>query len=166
MAEPILMVPAAVGNKLVLIATLAKLDNDVLAHVEHDPALGALRVMDPLPFVMVTPAPAVNVALDSDELELLPISNCPSVKLVWPVPPCNTDRAVVKPLRLVMSELAPLAAAPRLVRALAAVVALVPPSAMASGLDKVRLLNVGLLEVAIDCGSDNVTLPVEPDTFT
>ena len=54
------------------------------------------------------------------------------VLVVTPVPPCATDKAVVKPLRLVMSPLAPLAAAPRLARAPAAVVAPVPPFATAS----------------------------------
>ena len=51
------------------------------------------------------------------------------VNEVAPVPPCATLSAVVKPLKLVMSLLAPLAAALRLVRAVAASVAPVPPLA-------------------------------------
>jgi hypothetical protein len=50
--------------------------------------------------------------------------------VVAPVPPWRMDRAVVRPLSEVMSLFAPLAAAPRLVRAPAAVVELVPPLAM------------------------------------
>lgn len=44
-----------------------------------------------------------------------------------PVPPCPTERAVVRPVSEVISEFAPEAAAPRLVRAPDAVVAFVPP---------------------------------------
>jgi len=58
---------------------------------------------------------------------LLPVP----VEVVTPVPPCKTVKAVVKPVIDVMSEFAPLAAAPKLVRALAAVDAPVPPSATA-----------------------------------
>jgi len=43
------------------------------------------------------------------------------------VPPCPTERAVVKPERLVILEFAPDSAAPKFVRAPAAVVAPVPP---------------------------------------
>ena len=53
------------------------------------------------------------------------------VDVVTPVPPCVTDNAVVRPLRDVISLLAPLTAAPKLVRAFAAVEAPVPPSATA-----------------------------------
>jgi hypothetical protein len=53
------------------------------------------------------------------------------VEVVTPVPPCRTVKAVVRPVIEVMSELAPLEAALRLVRAFAAVEAPVPPSATA-----------------------------------
>ena len=53
------------------------------------------------------------------------------VEVVTPVPPCRTVKAVVRPVIEVMSELAPLAAALKLVLALAAVDAPVPPSATA-----------------------------------
>src|SRR5262245_13684128 len=64
-------------------------------------------------------------------------------------PPCAIDNAVVKPLRLVMSLLAPLAAAPRLLRAVAALLALVPPLATDRGEVKVRPAKVGVDVVAI-----------------
>jgi len=53
------------------------------------------------------------------------------VEVVTPVPPCKTVKAVVRPVIEVMSEFAPLAAALKLVLALAAVEAPVPPSATA-----------------------------------
>ena len=48
------------------------------------------------------------------------------------VPPCATDRAVVRPVIEVISELAPEAAALRAVLAVAAVDAPVPPFAIAT----------------------------------
>lgn len=56
-----------------------------------------------------------------------PIRIWSAVTLAKPVPPWLTLRAVVRPVNDVMSEFAPDAAAPKFVRAPAAVVALVPP---------------------------------------
>src|SRR6185369_15074300 len=56
-----------------------------------------------------------------------------------PVPPWDTDSAVVRPDRLVISELAPRAAAPRLLRAPAAVPEFVPPLAIGRRPVKVML---------------------------
>ena len=74
--------------------------------------------------------------------------------VVEPVPPCATERAVVKPESEVMSELAPLAAAPRLVRAPLAVVAPVPPKlipivvdAEATPVAEVTRIPLGALEI-------------------
>lgn len=69
------------------------------------------------------------------------------VLVVVPVPPCATDKAVVSPVRLVMSLLAPFAAAPRLVLAPAAVVAPVPPLATATTPVTLAELPVILLSV-------------------
>ena len=63
---------------------------------------------------------------------VLPISNCPLVYVVWPVPPCPTLNAVVNPVRDVMSLFAPEPAAPRVSLAPEALVAPVPPCAIAS----------------------------------
>lgn len=53
------------------------------------PAVDAM-VIEPLPFVTVIPDPAVSVALVSVLPVLLPMSNCPSVYVVWLVPPLTT----------------------------------------------------------------------------
>ncbi|KPJ99654.1 MAG: hypothetical protein AMK71_09405 [Nitrospira bacterium SG8_35_4] len=50
-----------------------------------------------------------------------------------PVPPWEIDRGIVRPDKEVMSEFAPLAAAPRFALAPGAVIAPVPPSATATG---------------------------------
>ena len=47
----------------------------------------AAMVIEPLPFVMLIPDPAVNVALVSVLPVVLPISSWPLVYVVWPVPP-------------------------------------------------------------------------------
>ncbi len=57
----------------------------------------------------------------------LPVKTPLAASVFVPIPPCITLSAVVRPLRLVMSLFAPDAAAPKLARALAAVVAPVPP---------------------------------------
>lgn len=82
----------------------------------------------PLPFVIVIPDPAVIAAKEYPEVKELPISSWPLVGVeVLPVPPWETDRAVVKPVSEVISELAPEAAAPKAVLAPDAVAAPVPP---------------------------------------
>jgi len=72
------------------------------------------------------------------------------VEVVTPVPPCRTVKAVVRPVIEVMSELAPLEAALRLVRAFAAVDAPVPPSATAKSVMPVIVppVMVALLDVS------------------
>ena len=66
---------------------------------------------------------------------------------------------VLSAVVLVMSALAPEAAAPRLVRAVLALVAPVPPSATLKAVVNVSALNAGLEPVAISCGVDNVIVP-------
>jgi hypothetical protein len=51
-------------------------------------------VIPPALFVMLMPDPAVRVAFVSVLPVLLPMSNCPSVYVVWPVPPLATGSAV------------------------------------------------------------------------
>jgi hypothetical protein len=72
------------------------------------------------------------------------------VEVVTPVPPCKTVKAVVRPVIEVMSEFAPLAAALKLVLALAAVEAPVPPSATAKSVMPVIVppVMVALLDVS------------------
>ena len=53
-----------------------------------------VMVMPPALFVMLMPDPAVRVAFVSVLPVLLPMSNCPSVYVVWPVPPLATGSAV------------------------------------------------------------------------
>jgi len=55
-------------------------------------------VIEPLPLVMLTPAPAVSAALVSVLPVVFPINNCPLVKLVWPVPPLVTGSVPVTPV--------------------------------------------------------------------
>ena len=49
-------------------------------------------VMAPAPFVMLMPVPAVNVDFVSVLPVVLPISNCPFVYVVCPVPPFATAK--------------------------------------------------------------------------
>ena len=65
-----------------------------------EPAPGPVKatVMAPLPLVMVTPEPAVSVAGVNVLPVELPISSCPSVKLVCPVPPLVTGSVPVTPV--------------------------------------------------------------------
>ena len=58
--------------------------------------------------------------------------------VVAPVPPWVIDRAVVRPLKALMSEFAPDFAAPRLVRAFPAVEAPVPPILTPRGVEELR----------------------------
>lgn len=80
--------------------------------------------------------PVVPTAVTPIAPEPLPNNSPLAVNAVLPVPPCATDRAVVRPDRLVISELAPEPAAPRFVRAPTAVVAPVPPLATVSAVLK------------------------------
>ncbi len=82
---------------------------------------------------------------------LLPVP----VEVVTPVPPCATVKAVVKPVIEVMSELAPLEAALRLVLALAAVDAPVPPSATAKSV-------MPVIEPPVIVADDDVIAPETP----
>jgi len=50
-------------------------------------------VIDPEPLVTVMPDPAVSVAFVRVLPVLLPMSSCPSVYVVWPVPPWATVTA-------------------------------------------------------------------------
>ncbi len=70
------------------------------------------------------------------------------VRLAVPVPPWATVSAVVRPVRLVISEFGPAAAAPRLVRAPAIVIAPVPPEVTGKAVLSVSALKVGLEVVA------------------
>ena len=56
------------------------------------PLPDAVIVIVPLPLVILTPWPADNVALVKVLPVEFPINNCPSVKVVWPVPPCVTGK--------------------------------------------------------------------------
>ena len=51
-------------------------------------------VIEPVPFVIEMPVPAVKVAFVSVLPVVLPMSNCPLVYVVWPVPPLTTGSAV------------------------------------------------------------------------
>ena len=53
-------------------------------------------VIDPFPFVMEIPEPAVRVALVRVLPLVLPIRSCPSVYVVCPVPPFTTLRVPVE----------------------------------------------------------------------
>ena len=87
--------------------------------------------MPPTPFVTTIPEPAVRV--ERLKPVPLPIRSWPFVGVaVEPVPPCPTLIAVVKPVSEVMSEFAPDAAALRVSLAPEALVAPVPPDAIAS----------------------------------
>jgi hypothetical protein len=162
--EPRLIVPAAPGKRLVLIATPARLERLVFAQLEHDPDDGALIVIDPELLVTVMPAPAL-MAL-SENPPPLPIKSCPLVapEVSNPVPPSVVESGVVSPDSDEMSELAPDFAILKFDLALAALLAFVPPLAIPSGLVRVSAVNDGLEVVAILCGNDSVTPPVDPDT--
>ena len=79
------------------------------------------------PAVETKQSPAPPAVMPVIALAPLPNKMLLAVKLLAPVPPWTTVNAVVRPERLVMSLLAPLAAAPMLPRAPLAVVAPVPP---------------------------------------
>ena len=158
LVEPRLIVVLP-GNRLVLIATLAKLDSAVLAPPPPPPRQ--------LPIVVQTvPVLAGNVIV------LLPLNVAKAKDVVFtPLPtvsvlvaePCKARIAPVLPTVIVeaplfmaltvvsevMSELAPLAAAPKLVLATPALVAPVPPLATVKALPRVKPPKVGVDTVAI-----------------
>src|SRR5207237_5089020 len=74
------------------------------------------------------------------------------------VPPCPIDKGVVRAASEVISEFAPLAAAPKLLRAVEAELAAVPPFARATiPVTLVALPDVFTLMIA---GSESVTAPL------
>jgi hypothetical protein len=54
-------------------------------------------VIEPLPFVIVIPSPAVSVDLVKVLPVVFPINNSPLLKVDWPVPPLATGRVPVTP---------------------------------------------------------------------
>jgi hypothetical protein len=52
-------------------------------------------VIEPLPFVIVIPSPAVSVDLVKVLPVVFPINNSPLLKVDWPVPPLATGRVPV-----------------------------------------------------------------------
>jgi hypothetical protein len=86
LAESLITLPVVPSNNTTaLLVALAGPDTLPPAEVEA-------IVIEPLPLVMVTPDPAVNVALVRVLPVVLPISNCPFVYVVCPVPPLDTPR--------------------------------------------------------------------------
>src|SRR5437762_10169020 len=80
------------------------------------------------------------------------------------VPPCPIDKGVVRPASEVISKFAPLPAAPKLLRAVEAELAAVPPFAMATiPVTLVALPDVFTLMIA---GSESVTAPLLALTLT
>ena len=169
-AEPRLIVVDP-GNRLVLIETPDRLDSDVLAPppppprqlpivVQTVPVLaGNVIVLLPLrvakaKVVVLPPVPATIVEL----AEPWRAKIAPELPTVMVEPPLLIALTVVSE---VMSELAPEAAAPRLVRATPAVVAPVPPLATLKAVPRVKPPKVGVELVAMLCGNDKVTAPVE-----
>jgi hypothetical protein len=71
---------------------------EALTLVTEPPEPVAEIVIEPAPLVTATPEPAVMVALVSVLPVVLPIRICPSVKVVWPVPPRLTGRVPVTPV--------------------------------------------------------------------
>jgi hypothetical protein len=96
-------------------------------------------------FTAVIPAGTVKVPLDVNTWPLVPRDKAEEAHVVpldvntfplvptddKPVPPCDTERGVVSPVKDVMSEFAPKTAALKLTLAAAALLAPVPPSATA-----------------------------------
>src|ERR1700683_1996982 len=110
-----------------VMGTLDRLDREVLA----PPLLGQLDHTG-APAVDSRQRPGAPATNDEMGLVLLPRSTPSAASVAAPVPPWATLKAVVSPVSEVMSELAPEAAAPRLLRAPAAVLAPVPPFGMPS----------------------------------
>jgi len=157
-AEPRLIVVLP-GSKLVLIATPDRLDSEVLAPppppprqlpivVQTVPVLaGKVIVWLPLRLakasvVVFRPLPATIV----DEADPCKANIAPVLPTVMVEAPLFMALTVVSE---VMSELAPEAAAPRLVRAPAPVIAPVPPLATLKAVVRVKPPKVGVEVVAI-----------------
>ena len=157
-AEPRLIVVVP-GSRLVLMATLVRLDSAVLAPplppprqlpiVVHTVPVLAGNVIVLLPLkvakarvVVLPPLPATKVeATEPWRVRLAPV--LPTVMAEAPLLMAETVVSEV------MSELAPLAAAPRLVLAPPAVVEPVPPLATVRALPRVKPPKVGVELVAI-----------------
>lgn len=71
-------------------SVLPKTIPSVVGVAGHTLPPAAEIVIEPDPLVIVTPQPAVSVALVSVLPVVLPISSCPLVNEVWPVPPLAT----------------------------------------------------------------------------
>jgi len=174
-AEPrlIVVVPA---SRLVLIATLLRLDKPTLAPpplpkqlpiVVHTVPVLAGKVMVLLPLraakardVVLAPLPA-TIVLETEPWRDNTPPLLPTVMLEAP------SLMAVTVVSEVMSELAPLAAAPRLVLAPAAVVEPVPPLVTASGVVlRVKPPKVGVELVPMSWGRDSVILPADELAMT
>ena len=96
--DAIASVPASVSVPVVVIGEPVKerpvVPPDAATEVTVPPPAVDVMVMAPAPFVMLMPEPAVSVVFVSVLPVLLPMSNCPSVYVVWPVPPLATGSAV------------------------------------------------------------------------
>jgi hypothetical protein len=164
------------GNRLVLIDTPDRLDRAVLAPppppprqlpivVQTVPVLaGKVMVWLPLKVakarvVVLAPLPTAKLlAAEPWRVKLAPV-----LPTVMAEAPLFMELTV---LREVMSELAPLAAATKLVLAPAAVVEPVPPLATLRAVDRVKPPKVGVEVVPILWGRDRVTAPVEAEAIT
>ena len=99
LSNPVMLVDSVIAGVVVPVATVpAKpladtTDTEVTVPV---PPVAAI-VIAPAPLVMLMFEPAVRVALVSVLPVVLPMSNCPSVKVVWPVPPLVTSRVEESP---------------------------------------------------------------------
>ena len=91
-------------------------------------------MIDPSPLVTLMPVLAVIVALASEPSVVLPIRSCPSVKVVWPVPPAATGRVPAVSVVVPDEKIARLVA-PKVVRP-------VPPSVVATGVVRLKVVPV------------------------
>ena len=174
-AEPRLIVVEP-ASRLVLIATLLKLDSDALAPpplpkqlpivVQTVPVLaGKVMVLLPLRAanareVVLAPLPA-TIVLETEPCRVKVAPVVPTVRLDAP------SLTAVTVVSEVMSELAPLAAAARSVLAPEAVVEPVPPLVTASGVVlRVKPAKVGVEVVAMLWGNERVILPADELAIT
>jgi len=79
-----------------------------------------------------------------------------AVKEELPVPPSVTGRGVVSPIKLVISEFVPIDAAPKLDRAVAAVIPPVPPSVI--GIGVVKPVKLVISELAPELAAPKLVL--------